>query len=659
MKRVLALLCAFVLVISGLVQVTASAESILANSLYTRISPTTGKVFDLKGQTVYIYDFWTGYDWHEIVPETEEETILYNYRRWLEKTYNCKIMQTARGDWGTVIDELRKVAQSSKGMPCVFIIPPSFVNQAVTDNLLADWKKSASISLSDSKWNQSTISMMSYAGHVFGVSTGRTEPRQCLYFNKRVLEEAGIDWNNIYDLQKSGKWTWDAFTALLKKVQRDGIYGMTGNSDDLYRIAVFSNGGSFFDLSSTGEMTTTVKSEQSKEALAWAKNVWATWAAPQPDGSDWDWYKEYWKQGTTGFYMGQTYQGFNSYSEMEDMADPWGCVAFPKGPKGKGYVTIAEDNLTVIPASCTKEQINQASLIYDLWTNPAPELEEEEEEQEEKRLAEFEGKTDERAIYETYKMLTEEDHSKWDRTLLLGSINDILGAELLWYLSDEDLDALIERASDSWEAYLAAFNELIAKLEKESASTSLTSGGLVYELDKKDKTAQVTGATKKNISTLNVPATVKKGNKTYKVTSIAEGAFKGYSRLTSVNLGKNVRAINKSAFSNCTKLKTVSGGSGLYIIGDYAFRACTVLASFTLGKYVASIGDEAFYNCKKLKKMIVITTKLKDEVIGKKAFGSLYKTVSFECPKKKLKAYKELFKTKGAPKKATFKVLTN
>ena len=45
-------------------------------------------------------------------------------------------------------------------------------------------------------------------GKTYGVSTGNSEPRACLYFNKQILEAAGIDWNTIYDkdnAQKKGR----------------------------------------------------------------------------------------------------------------------------------------------------------------------------------------------------------------------------------------------------------------------------------------------------------------------------------------------------------------------------------------------------------------------------------------------------------------------
>ena len=407
MKRLLGLLCAVVLLVSQLAAVsTASAAASAQTALYTRIDPSTGKVYNLKGKTVYIYDWWTYSDWHDDDPQSDAEKATHKYRKWLEKTYNCRIVATAKGDWSSQVDELNNCVNAPDGNLCVFMVASDFMKDVILDELAADWKKSVSVNLSDSKWNKSTIKMLTFANGVYGVATGKSETRQLLYFNKRVLEEAGIDWNSLYDMQKKGTWTWSEFTRLLKKIHTGDVYGMTGNTDDLYRIAIFSNGGSFFDLNDSGELVSSVNSEQSREALEWAKKTWNTYSAPRPEDASWDWFKQYWKEGKTGFYIGQAWQGFNPQSgEMSDMEDGWGAVAFPKGPQGSGYVTIVDNNAAVIPGNYSKQEITQASLIYDLWTNAAPDLPDEEDD-----LGYLLELTDERAVYETYDMLRDDGH---------------------------------------------------------------------------------------------------------------------------------------------------------------------------------------------------------------------------------------------------------
>ena len=293
MKKCFLLFCAVVLLCSQLLAAAGSAEVHASPTApYTRIDPDTGKTYDLKGKTVYLYDWWSG-DWHDDDPQTEEAQKTYKYRQWLEKTYNCKIVTGVKGDWSTQVDELAKYVASPDKNLCIFIVDVNFMNNVVLQGLAADWKKSVSVSLSDSKWNRNTIKMMTFAGGVYGVAAGKSEPRQVLFFNKRVLEEAGVDWNSLYNMQSKGTWNWSAWLKVMKKVQRDldndgenDVFGVTGSSDDLYRIAVFSNGGSLFDLDDSGELVSTAGSAQSAEALNWAKSAWKTYSAPRPEGAE-------------------------------------------------------------------------------------------------------------------------------------------------------------------------------------------------------------------------------------------------------------------------------------------------------------------------------------------------------------------------------------
>lgn len=46
----------------------------------------------------------------------------------------------------------------------------------------------------------------------------KAEPRKGVFFNKRLLNDAGVDPEEIYDLQAKGEWTWEAFEALCEKL---------------------------------------------------------------------------------------------------------------------------------------------------------------------------------------------------------------------------------------------------------------------------------------------------------------------------------------------------------------------------------------------------------------------------------------------------------
>lgn len=120
---------------------------------------------------------------------------------------------------------------------------------------------------------------------------------------------------------------------------------------------------------------------------------------------------------------------------------------------------------------------------------------------------------------------------------------------------------------------------------------------------------------------LNMDEKVQFREKYYSITAIGDNAFKGRTKLTAVNIGKNVKTIGNSAFEECTALKSV-----------------------TLGNNVTKLGKKAFYNCKSLKKIHFKTTKLKS--VGAKAFKNINKNYKIKVKKKYAKKYMKLTKGK-------------
>ena len=78
------------------------------------------------------------------------------------------------------------------------------------------------------------------------------------------------------------------------------------------------------------------------------------------------------------------------------------------------------------------------------------------------------------------------------------------------------------------------------------------------------------------------------------VTSIADSAFKGCTKVKSVQLGEKCAAIGSSAFEGCTALVDVQFSDGLQTIGDAAFKNCGKIQNLDLPDTLISIGASAF-----------------------------------------------------------------
>ena len=420
--------------------------------------PAVVEGIDFGGASVWIADYWTG-SRDRVAEPTEEQQAQYDYRDWINKTYNVDVYQLQDGDWGTCAEQMINFTQTPDDTLRIYIIEPGKVGSLVANGIAAPINDKY-IDLNSDKWNEAEKQFMTVGGKLYGLYAGNSEPRGCLYFNKRVLEEAGIDWNTIYDAQKDGKWTWAMFEDMLKTITRDtdndgvnDIYGLIGSGDDMYVCATFANGGCFFDFDENGKIYPAMNSDATISALTWGKDIQAKYWAPTPEGANWDWYKDAWKQGYCGFYMYQTYGGFNDNSEMADMEDQWGCVAFPVPNEGDTYITVVSDNITLIPSCYDEDTVAKLTFIYDLWSNPTPGYDDED-----SWIGNKYNYTDERAVDETYAMLREPDHCRVNNVTYLGTQNDVLGNSLLWALGGSTPAELIEAGMPAWQALCDTFN---------------------------------------------------------------------------------------------------------------------------------------------------------------------------------------------------------
>ncbi|MEY8517325.1 leucine-rich repeat domain-containing protein [Lachnospiraceae bacterium 29-84] len=111
----------------------------------------------------------------------------------------------------------------------------------------------------------------------------------------------------------------------------------------------------------------------------------------------------------------------------------------------------------------------------------------------------------------------------------------------------------------------------------------------------------------------------------YKVTAVADHAFRNNKKLTRVTIGQNVKSIGSKVFYRNTRLKKV-----------------------IIGKNVKSIGSHAFYKEGNLKNVTVYSKTLKR--VGKNAFKGIHKKAYIDVPDRKAKAYKKLLKKAAPPK---------
>jgi ABC-type glycerol-3-phosphate transport system substrate-binding protein len=405
---------------------------------------------DFGGQTVYIYQW---YDTPRSEDPTDAEQATYDYQDWLMKTYNVKIVEENAGSWDGMASVLQNLVTNHDNSKLIILgISSGFVGPALANGLFMPW------TYGKENFNDATVDFMTVNGVCYGVCGGKYfEPRQCVFFNKDVLEAANINWEELYDLQANGEWTWDKMEEYMEKVQRDldnddvlDVYALTGNGDDGTIGLVVSNKGDFFDFDENGKLVYTAdKDNNTLEALA-RRSEWNKYYRPN---ENWDDYQRFWPEGNVAFFIGQSYEGFNGNSTVNGI-ERWGCLAMPKGPAADDYTSAVDNNIFGIPNVYDEETSLKLQMIYTLYRMPTPGADED------AWADNFYALTDDRAIEETYAMLREKgDIMKFN---LLGDRNTVLGNYdgngIIWRLGEGTPLEVCEEARPGMEARCAAFN---------------------------------------------------------------------------------------------------------------------------------------------------------------------------------------------------------
>ena len=136
------------------------------------------------------------------------------------------------------------------------------------------------------------------------------------------------------------------------------------------------------------------------------------------------------------------------------------------------------------------------------------------------------------------------------------------------------------------------------------------------------------------------------------VVEIEDGAFWGCKKLTKVKLSKNMTTINEDTFSECN-IKTIEIPKKVKKIEAGAFME-NAFTSVVIPSKVTYIGSNAFAYCKKLKKVTIKGTKLKQ--MKNRAFANINKKATFDVPNKCKKKYKKMLIKANSFKEGKMKI---
>ncbi len=334
-------------------------------------APTTKEVKDLGGIEVIIGNWWQG---EAKDPETQFEEDQLAYREAIQKDNNFTIMEKKIADWGGMQELAVSTITASTPEASIFVLDSSWVPAMLNQHLFYPLNTLESFNFEDDKWNAEVKEMLTFDGSTYGMAVG-SEPRLGIFFNKRMFEEAGMDPEYLYDLQKNGEWTWEKFeevcAALTRDTDQDGLidsYALASFSKDFYSACVYSNGAEFVGKDESGYFYNATGSDAFLEAMNWGYSLYEKgYVMSQPEGTEWNWYEAAFLNGQAAMRVCEEY----NKTSLAAMEDDWGFVMFP-APAGKELVSITRENVLIIPACFDAETAEKIAYAYNLFTEDIP-----------------------------------------------------------------------------------------------------------------------------------------------------------------------------------------------------------------------------------------------------------------------------------------------
>ncbi|NLP16246.1 MAG: extracellular solute-binding protein [Clostridiales bacterium] len=409
---------------------------------------------DLKGTTIVIADWWTTNPNPEPTNKREEDTLKFR-EEFMEK-YNFTITRENIGSWGEYQEIVVTSIMSGNPAADIFVMDQKFIAAPLTQGLLYPLDTLESFDFTEEKWNPQVKEMMTMDGHVYGMATGRMEPRLGVFWNKRLLEEAGLDPDLPYDLQANDEWTWEALEDIARRTTRDidndgipDVYGIASFSKDFFRGCVFSNNAKFIGIKD-GKFYNATGEPNFLKALEWGWSLYEKgyhYPLPENHAEDWDWFIDKFKEGQVAMQCAEQYK----VSTWKDMEDDWGFVIFPKGPEGE-MMTVFTENVIVMPVTHDKERAEDVAFAYNLYTETTPGYDDDDWQTQFYPLF-----RDFRAVEETLPLFYEPEHG------MISQLSMIAGIDYGDVTYDLDAGALspaetVEKVMAQWQAHIDKAN---------------------------------------------------------------------------------------------------------------------------------------------------------------------------------------------------------
>jgi ABC-type glycerol-3-phosphate transport system substrate-binding protein len=449
------------LLIAALTMCTRNSQSAAPSTTSTTTSASSTSDI-LRGQEVVIGNWWGDYDVNTNQPRTEIEEMRLEWRRRVLQENGVIIRDKQIGGWGEQLGTAVTSIMAGNPAAHVFILQPDWAMSLIRQNLaypISDstvagfLKNSEAIVGRQTAYNQMVGEAFTFDGKQYAFAVGLPTGRQGVYWNKRLFREAGIDPELPYNMQRDGTWTWDNFFELCKRLARDrdndgriDTWSMPSLSNgEMYNYLIYSNGANWVLKDASGNFANGTSRPELLEALDFSRRVTLEGGTmPQPEGSNWDWFLPAFYDGHVAMIFEEVYRR----GSMQDMPDDWGFVVPPMGPRVTQWRFAVMDNVLLIPATFSAQQVDVILTAVNLWNTPVDD---------DWKTGLYPFYRDRRAVDESTALLRDPRYHFFQNNVVIPGLN--LG-DIVWRLMSFEGEPaqLVESVSQSWNATIAEAN---------------------------------------------------------------------------------------------------------------------------------------------------------------------------------------------------------
>ncbi|MCL1843437.1 MAG: extracellular solute-binding protein [Defluviitaleaceae bacterium] len=420
---------------------------------------------DLGGMQINIANWWVEDCTATVEPDTAAMRARWDDRRAMEERYNFTMAYVRYGSWHDVRDMVQQELLAENRNYQIWVVEPAWFATHHSAGLFAPIPTSYFDDYADVEWNHSLIELTLRDGMAHGWSTGM-ELAGGVYFNMRLLEEAGFDRDLPFTLQRENNWTWATFTDMAHDLSidldGDGIintWAITTFNADFLNRALASNTATYARLDPvSGNFVNATHEDAFRETIDWAVYLRDARLAMHEDdvGGEWNAFIEMFNTGQGAIRAAGNYVAGNIFPEL---ADDWGFVAFPRGPRSNYHYSWVTQNPNVIPHFYNAQEVSDILFAVSRW-----ERELYDDHPDDWMDEAFTNHRDPRSVEETMVYFTRNaDLQLMASHFFMPGLGDTLSENFAWRVwspMNHDASVIIEEAQLVWNAFLDRVNDM-------------------------------------------------------------------------------------------------------------------------------------------------------------------------------------------------------